>query len=195
MIVDWNPETKRLAKKGNGDLRREMARQVPQGMPNTRSSGPRYATIRSIVRAALWRAAELHVRRSGRRSRIKRTMSAMTIRLLTHCLGVAAATAGIILGTLLPFLPGGCDGLAMPPIADVSDLREGRAVARAGRRPLGGVRILVPTCRESLIGTTNDAMAELISRSETDYVEPQHQDEKRESGVLGCRCGFNDALV
>lgn len=38
----------------------------------------------------------------------------VTIRLLTHCLAIAAATAGIILVTLLPFLPGPYDSLALP---------------------------------------------------------------------------------
>ena len=38
----------------------------------------------------------------------------MTIRMLTHCLGITTATAGIILGTLLPFLPGRYDSLAVP---------------------------------------------------------------------------------
>jgi hypothetical protein len=36
------------------------------------------------------------------------------IRLLTHCLAIAATTAGIVLATLLPFLPGGYDSLAAP---------------------------------------------------------------------------------
>ena len=38
----------------------------------------------------------------------------MTVRLLTHCLGITAVTAGIILGTLWPFLPGRYDSLAVP---------------------------------------------------------------------------------
>ena len=38
----------------------------------------------------------------------------MTIRFLTHCLRITTATAGIILGTLLPFLPGRYDSLAVP---------------------------------------------------------------------------------
>lgn len=38
----------------------------------------------------------------------------MTRRLLTHSLGIAATTAGIMLGTLLPFLPGRYDSLAVP---------------------------------------------------------------------------------
>lgn len=38
----------------------------------------------------------------------------MTRRLLTHSLGIASATAGIMLGTLLPFLPGRYDNLAVP---------------------------------------------------------------------------------
>ena len=38
----------------------------------------------------------------------------MTIRLLTHCLAIAALTAGIVLGALLPFLPGRYDSLAAP---------------------------------------------------------------------------------
>lgn len=38
----------------------------------------------------------------------------MTIRLLTHSLAIAIATAGVVLGTLLPFLPGPYDSLAVP---------------------------------------------------------------------------------
>lgn len=38
----------------------------------------------------------------------------MTVRLLSHCLGITAVTTGIILGTLLPFLPGRYDSLATP---------------------------------------------------------------------------------
>lgn len=34
--------------------------------------------------------------------------------MLTHCLRIAAATAGIILATLMPFLPGRYDSLAVP---------------------------------------------------------------------------------
>jgi len=38
----------------------------------------------------------------------------VTGRMWTHCLGMTAAIAGIILGTLLPFLPGRYDSLAVP---------------------------------------------------------------------------------
>ncbi len=38
----------------------------------------------------------------------------MTVRMWTHSLGMTAAIAGIILGTLLPFLPGPHDSLAVP---------------------------------------------------------------------------------
>jgi len=38
----------------------------------------------------------------------------VAIRLLTHCLFISAATAGIVLGTLLPYLPGRYDSLAVP---------------------------------------------------------------------------------
>ena len=38
----------------------------------------------------------------------------LTVRVWAHCLGMTAATAGILLGTLLPFLPGRYDSLAVP---------------------------------------------------------------------------------
>ena len=38
----------------------------------------------------------------------------VTIRMLTHCLGITTTIAGIILATLLPFLPGRYDSLAVP---------------------------------------------------------------------------------